>query len=184
MPFEAGTIARARDAELVRGAVLRTCSATDLVVHKAFAARPQDWVDFEGVLVRQKGALAWAQLWADLGELAVRKEAPELLDELERVARRAEAVVDHSRAPGNAHRLTAWTARPHPDVAGGSAMGQEARRDSPHPHDTEAHDHQYITSLRACGLQGRSLCTGSHGEEYGGVSALGRRRTPTIAWTG
>ncbi|MEX2180710.1 MAG: hypothetical protein WD771_01585 [Gemmatimonadaceae bacterium] len=93
MPFEEATIARATDAELAHGAVLRTCTATDLVVHKAFAGRPQDWVDIEGVLVRQKGALAWPQLWADLSELAKLKEAPEVLDELERVARRAEAVV-------------------------------------------------------------------------------------------
>ncbi len=56
MPFEEGTIARSTEAELAPGAVLRTCSATDLVVHKAFAGRPQDWVDIEGVLVRQKGA--------------------------------------------------------------------------------------------------------------------------------
>lgn len=93
MPFEEGAIARATDAELARGAVLRTCSATDLVVHKAFAGRPQDWVDIEGVLVRQKGALEWPRLWADLRELATLKEAPETLDDLERVARRAEAVV-------------------------------------------------------------------------------------------
>ncbi len=93
MPFEAATIARATDAELAAGAVLRTCSATDLVVHKAFAARPQDWVDIEGVLVRQRGRLDWPQLWTDLTELAALKEAPELTDELERVAQRAEAVI-------------------------------------------------------------------------------------------
>ncbi|MBX9928724.1 MAG: hypothetical protein K2X99_07385 [Gemmatimonadaceae bacterium] len=93
MPFEEGAIARATDAELSEGATLRTCSATDLVVHKAFAGRPQDWVDIEGVLVRQKGALDWPQLWADLAVLSDLKEDPEILAELERVARRAEAVV-------------------------------------------------------------------------------------------
>lgn len=93
MPFEAGAVARATDAELAPGAVLRTCAATDLVVHKAFAARPQDWVDIEGVLIRQRGALAWPQLWADLAELAALKEAPTLLDELERVAQRAEMLI-------------------------------------------------------------------------------------------
>lgn len=93
MPFEAATIARASDAELAAGALLRTCSATDLVVHKAFAARPQDWVDIEGVLIRQRGRLDWRQVWADLTELAALKEAPELTDELERVAQRAEAVI-------------------------------------------------------------------------------------------
>ena len=99
MPFEEATVDRATDAELARGAVLRTCSATDLVVHKAFAARPQDWVDIEGVLVRQKGALAWPQLWADLETLASLKEEPELLHDLERVARRAEAVIGPFERP-------------------------------------------------------------------------------------
>ena len=93
MPFEARTIDRATEAELATGAVLQTCSATDLVVHKAFAGRPQDWVDVEGVLLRQQGDLVWPQLWADLTELAALKEEPELVDELERVARRAEAVI-------------------------------------------------------------------------------------------
>jgi len=93
MPFDEAAISRATTAELARGAVLLTCSAMDLVVHKAFAGRPQDLVDIEGVLVRQKGALLWPQIWADLTELAALKEAPELLNELERVARRAEAIV-------------------------------------------------------------------------------------------
>lgn len=93
MPFEEAAIERATEAELTPGAFLRTCSATDLVVHKAFAGRPQDWVDIEGVLVRQQGKLLWPQLWADLTELAVLKDAPELVEELERVARRAEAVI-------------------------------------------------------------------------------------------
>ena len=93
MPFEEATILRSTEAELAPGAVLRTCSATDLVVHKAFAGRPQDWVDIEGVLVRQKGELAWPQLWADLTELAALKEAPELVDQLERVARDVERVI-------------------------------------------------------------------------------------------
>ena len=43
MPFEASAIARSSNAELVPGAILRTCSAEDLIVHKAFASRPQDW---------------------------------------------------------------------------------------------------------------------------------------------
>ncbi|MBX3175261.1 MAG: hypothetical protein KF709_12670 [Gemmatimonadaceae bacterium] len=93
MPFEAATIERATDGELAEGAVLRTCSATDLVVHKAFAARPQDWADIEGVLLRQRGRLDWPQLWTDLTDLASLKGEPELLEELERVARRVEAVI-------------------------------------------------------------------------------------------
>lgn len=93
MPFEADTIQRASRLELVPGATLLTCSAEDLIVHKAFAARPQDWVDIEGVILKQRGQLAWPQVWSDLQTLAQLKEAPELLDDLERVARRAEEVI-------------------------------------------------------------------------------------------
>ena len=75
------------------GAILRTCSAEDLIVHKAFAARPQDWVDVEGVILKQRGQLAWPQIWHDLTDLAALKGSPELVDELERVARRTEQVI-------------------------------------------------------------------------------------------
>jgi hypothetical protein len=40
MPFEERSIERSSLGELVPGATLRTCAAEDLVVHKAFAARP------------------------------------------------------------------------------------------------------------------------------------------------
>ncbi len=40
-------------------APLLTCSAEDLIVLKAFAARGRDWVDVEGIIVRQAGALDW-----------------------------------------------------------------------------------------------------------------------------
>lgn len=93
MPFEERTIERSSPVELVPGATLRTCSAEDLIVHKAFAARPQDWVDIEGVILRQHGQLAWPQIWVELRDLADLKEAPELLTELARVAERAELVV-------------------------------------------------------------------------------------------
>jgi len=93
MPFESSAIERSSNVELVPGATLRTCSAEDLIVHKAFAARPQDWVDIEGVLLKQRGQLQWPQIWSDLGELAELKGAPELLTELTRIATRAEAVV-------------------------------------------------------------------------------------------
>jgi len=93
MPFEENSIDRSSNAELVTGATLRTCSAEDLIVHKAFAGRPQDWVDVEGVILKQRGALAWPQIWRELTDLAALKEAPELVDELERIARRAEQVI-------------------------------------------------------------------------------------------
>ena len=62
-------------------------------MHKAFAARPQDWVDIEGVILTQRGLLQWGQIWSDLGVLAELKEAPELLETLDGIATRVESVV-------------------------------------------------------------------------------------------
>jgi len=61
---------------------LRTCSAEDLVVHKVFAGRDQDWLDVAGIIVRQGAALD--------RELVVTESAPLLeakgtLGELERL---------------------------------------------------------------------------------------------------
>lgn len=44
------------------GIPLRTCSAEDLIVLKAFAGRGQDWVDVERIIVRQTGKLDWAYI--------------------------------------------------------------------------------------------------------------------------
>ena len=55
---------------------------------KAFAARGQDWVDIEGIIVRQTGTLNWPYVDEQLGPLVALKDAPEILTELAR--RRAE----------------------------------------------------------------------------------------------
>lgn len=52
LPFERRTVERSSLFSLA-GRHLRTCSAEDLVVHKVFAGRHQDWADVEGVLARQ-----------------------------------------------------------------------------------------------------------------------------------
>ncbi len=90
MPFEERTIERSSAAELAPGAVLRTCSAEDLIVHKSFAGRPQDWVDVEGVILKQSGQLDWRQIWSELTALASLKEDPVLLDDLRRIIERAQ----------------------------------------------------------------------------------------------
>jgi hypothetical protein len=64
------------------GVELRTCSAEDLVVLKAFADRGQDWVDIERVIVRQTGRLEWPLIESELAPLAELKGEPELLDRL------------------------------------------------------------------------------------------------------
>lgn len=55
---------------------------------KPFAARVQDGVDVERIIVRQTGKLDWKYIIEQLQPLAELKEAPEILDQLE--ARRVE----------------------------------------------------------------------------------------------
>lgn len=52
-PFEEKIIACATPFRFTPSVTLTTCSAEDLIVLKAIAGRPQDWVDIEGVLVKQ-----------------------------------------------------------------------------------------------------------------------------------
>jgi hypothetical protein len=90
LPFEANAIQRASDYEFYPGIVLRTCSAEDLIVMKAFAAREQDWADVKGIIVRQGNRLNWRVIRAELRQLCELKEAPEIVDELERLRKRLE----------------------------------------------------------------------------------------------
>ena len=50
---------------------------------KAFAARPRDWLDIEGIIIRQTGKLDWTYIRNQLGPLTELKEAPEILIALE-----------------------------------------------------------------------------------------------------
>jgi hypothetical protein len=90
MPFEERLVERATPFTFPPDISLRTCSAEDLIVLKAFAARPRDWTDVEGVIVRQADRLDWSYIREQLVPLLELKEAPELWDELERVRARAE----------------------------------------------------------------------------------------------
>lgn len=88
LSFEECAVERASPFRFPPDVSLRTCSADDLLVLKAFADRPKDWVDVDGIVIRQAGRLDWAYVQAQLAPLAELKEAPELLTKLE--ARRAE----------------------------------------------------------------------------------------------
>jgi hypothetical protein len=76
LPFERASVDRASEAEYLPGIFLRTCSAEDLVIHKAFAARPKDWLDIEGILLRQS-VLDWRYIEEQLPPLLDLKEEPE-----------------------------------------------------------------------------------------------------------
>ena len=82
LPFEERAVDRASDFAFADDTVLRVCSAEDLVVMKAFAARPQDWIDVEGILIRQRVKLDWRYIYANLEPLAELKDAPGLVTQL------------------------------------------------------------------------------------------------------
>ena len=82
LPFEERCVERSSEWKFSPENVLRTCSAEDLIVLKAFAGRPQDWVDVESVAIRRHRTLDWAQLFDELSPLVTLKESPETLDRL------------------------------------------------------------------------------------------------------
>lgn len=83
LPYEALLIERSSYFVYPPDVPLRTCSAEDLIVLKAFAGRGQDWVDVERTIVRQTGKLDWDYIWEQLQPLAELKESPGILDQLE-----------------------------------------------------------------------------------------------------
>ena len=84
LPFEERAIARASAWRVDSDLSLVTCSAEDLVVHKAFAARDLDWADVETIVMRQGRALKIEQIWEELKPLVALKEEPEILVKLQK----------------------------------------------------------------------------------------------------
>jgi len=84
LPFEEAVVARSTLFPFPPQTQLRTCSAEDLLVLKTFAARAKDWLDVEGVIIRQAGKLDWPYIRGQLQPLVELKGAPEVIEELER----------------------------------------------------------------------------------------------------
>ena len=84
-PFEERAIQRSSDWEIAAYGTIRTCGAEDLVVLKSFAARPQDWIDVEGIIIRQGNRLNQELIFEELTPLADLKEEPEILTRLQSV---------------------------------------------------------------------------------------------------
>jgi hypothetical protein len=74
LPYEARVVERSTPWGVEPGISLTTCSAEDLLVLKAFAGRVQDWLDVEGVIVRQGPQLDRRQVLAELRPLLDLKE--------------------------------------------------------------------------------------------------------------
>ncbi len=82
--YEEGVVARAVDYDLGDGRVVRLCSAEDLIIHKAVAGRPQDLMDIEGIVARQRDRLDLTYLRRWLGEFSALLEDPEIAQRFER----------------------------------------------------------------------------------------------------
>lgn len=88
-PFEEDIIGRATPCEFDDGVELITASAEDIFVLKAFAGRPQDWIDIESIAVRQGPALDWDFIRSQLqmlGELVADSDLDSRVDEIRRRA--------------------------------------------------------------------------------------------------
>jgi hypothetical protein len=82
LPYEGRVVDRASNYMFAEGPVLTICGAEDLIVLKSFAGRERDWLDVEGVVVRQAGKLDEELIWSELVPLLELKEAPEDADRL------------------------------------------------------------------------------------------------------
>lgn len=91
LDFERRAVERASDWKY-HDALLRTCSAEDLIVHKAFASRDQDWVDVEHVLMTQGRRLNAGLIFTELRPLAELKEDATILPRLEALMRKRDVV--------------------------------------------------------------------------------------------
>jgi hypothetical protein len=77
MPFEEWAVNRATPYRVAPDFEMTTCGAEDLIVFKAFAGRPRDWLDIEGIVTRQGGRLDEALIWRELLPLLALKEDAE-----------------------------------------------------------------------------------------------------------
>lgn len=84
-PYEVRVIERSSHWQVSPYGRIRTCSAEDLVVLKAFANRPQDWIDIERVIVRQGARLDRRLILTELTPLAELKEDPGILQDLQQL---------------------------------------------------------------------------------------------------
>ena len=82
LPYEERIMDRSSKFEFLPEVALRTVCAEDLVVLKAFAGRPQDWIDHGNVLIRQSKSIDMDLVQRELAPLCELKETPETLDQL------------------------------------------------------------------------------------------------------
>ena len=89
LPFEEHAIERSSKFQFAPKCTLNTCSAEDLIVHKSFANRTQDWLDIKSILIRQQKTLDLKLVWLELQPLAELKDDASILETLRANVRKA-----------------------------------------------------------------------------------------------
>lgn len=89
LPFENQMIKRATSFSFHADCTLITCSAEDLIILKSFANRTKDWMDVEGVILRQGKSLDTDYIIEQLAPLCEIKEAPDIMNKLQDLINKA-----------------------------------------------------------------------------------------------
>lgn len=89
LPFEERAVHDAATEEILPGVRLRLASPSALIVFKAFAGRPQDWLDIEGILARSGDRVDWPAVRNELAWLLELKGDAATLERLEALRQRA-----------------------------------------------------------------------------------------------
>jgi len=84
LPFEEEMIKSSTLFEFTSDCSLRTCSADDLIILKAFANRSKDWMDIESIVLRQGDKLHQKYIIAQLLPLCELKNTPDVIDKLKK----------------------------------------------------------------------------------------------------
>jgi hypothetical protein len=72
----------------VEGLSLPICTAEDLIIHKAIADRPKDWLDIEKILLRQGANLDVEYVRSWLIQFADALEKPALVAQFNRLSKK------------------------------------------------------------------------------------------------
>jgi len=80
LDFETRMIEKATLFPFEEGIQLKTCNAEDLIILKAFADRPQDWLDVAGILARQGSGIDRAYCIEMLSQLCLARDNSEIVD--------------------------------------------------------------------------------------------------------
>ncbi len=87
--YEEQMIKRATVFSFYTDCSLITCSAEDLIILKAFANRTKDWMDVEGIILRQGKSLETEYIMEHLAPLCEIKGTPDIVNRLQDLISRA-----------------------------------------------------------------------------------------------